>query len=160
MGLRDSRIARAHLTMADAQVFEETFNITSINNEKYDRVSRIYGTSTDSQITMTLDINHELFPVTTGESINLVLATTLALDGSTKGENDTMWRNVGRQGVTTLADMYDYVCYGKNYRMEGGDGDTIKYFASFGGLLLYMEGPHRKLSGLKIDDIYMLVKHS
>lgn len=35
-----------------------------------------------------------------------------------------------------------------------------KYFASFGGLLLYMEGPHRKLSGLKIDDIYMLVKHS
>lgn len=35
-----------------------------------------------------------------------------------------------------------------------------KYFASFGGLLLYMEGPHRKLSGLKIDDIYMLIKHS
>jgi DNA-directed RNA polymerase I, II, and III subunit RPABC3 len=35
-----------------------------------------------------------------------------------------------------------------------------KYFASFGGLLLYMEGPHRKLNGLKIDDIYMLVKHS
>ena len=38
-------------------------------------------------------------------------------------------------------------------------GDS-KYFASFGGLLLYMEGPHRKLSGLKIDDIYMLIKHA
>jgi DNA-directed RNA polymerase I, II, and III subunit RPABC3 len=35
-----------------------------------------------------------------------------------------------------------------------------KYYASFGGLLLYMEGPHRKLNGLKIDDIYMLLKHS
>ncbi|RMZ72551.1 hypothetical protein GMOD_00007550 [Pyrenophora seminiperda CCB06] len=150
---------RASLTMADAQVFEETFNIRAINNKKYDRVSRILGTSTDSQIKMTLDINHELFPVTKGASINLVLATTLALDGSAKGENDTMWRNVGRQGVTTLADMYDYVCYGKNYRMEGGDGEIIKYYASFGGLLLYMEGPHRKLSGLKIDDIYMLIKH-
>ena len=36
-----------------------------------------------------------------------------------------MWRSVGKQGVTTLADMYDYVCYGKNYRMEGGDGDVM-----------------------------------
>jgi DNA-directed RNA polymerase I, II, and III subunit RPABC3 len=35
-----------------------------------------------------------------------------------------------------------------------------KYFASFGGLLLYMEGPYKKLSGLKIDNIYMLIKRS
>ena len=35
-----------------------------------------------------------------------------------------------------------------------------KYFASIVGLLLYMEGPHRKLNGLKIDDIYMLIKHA
>jgi DNA-directed RNA polymerase I, II, and III subunit RPABC3 len=113
------------LTMADAQVFEETFTITSVNNEKYDRVSRLHGTSTDSQITMSLDINHELFPVEVGQTISLVLATTLALDGSAKGDNDSMWRSVGKQGVTTLADMYDYVCYGKNYRMEGGDGDVM-----------------------------------
>ena len=90
------------LTMADAQVFEETFTITSVNNEK-----------------------HELFPVEVGQTISLVLATTLALDGSAKGDNDSMWRSVGKQGVTTLADMYDYVCYGKNYRMEGGDGDVM-----------------------------------
>jgi DNA-directed RNA polymerase I, II, and III subunit RPABC3 len=111
--------------MADAQVFEETFEITSINNDKYDRVSRIFGVSTDNQISMTLDINHELFPVKTGETLSLVLATTLALDGTAKGDNDTMWRTVGQKNVTTLADMYDYVCYGKNYRMEGGDGDEI-----------------------------------
>ncbi|KAH9881917.1 hypothetical protein J1614_001088 [Plenodomus biglobosus] len=146
--------------MADAQVFEETFNITSINNEKYDRVSRIYGTSTDNQITMTLDINHELFPVRVGDTLSMVLATTLSLDGATKDQNETMWRNVGRQGVTTLADMYDYVCYGKHYRMEDGEGDIMKYYASFGGLLLYMEGPHKKLNALKIDNIYMLVKQS
>lgn len=35
-----------------------------------------------------------------------------------------------------------------------------KYFASFGGLLLYIEGPFKKLTGLKIDNIYMLLKHS
>ncbi|KAF1945238.1 DNA-directed RNA polymeras-like proteines i [Clathrospora elynae] len=146
--------------MADAQVFEETFTITSINNEKYDRVSRIFGTSSDNQLTMTLDINHELFPVQAGETINMVLATTLSLDGAVKDVNETMWRKVGQHGVTTLADMYDYVCYGKNYRFEENGGDVYKYFASFGGLLLYMEGPYKKLNGLKIDDIYMLLKHS
>lgn len=35
-----------------------------------------------------------------------------------------------------------------------------KYYASFGGLLLYIEGPFRKLTGLKIDNIYMLLKRS
>ena len=45
-----------------------------------------------------------------------------------------------------------------------GTTDTLtmrrKYFASFGGLLLYIEGPFKKLTGLKIDNIYMLLKHS
>jgi hypothetical protein len=35
-----------------------------------------------------------------------------------------------------------------------------KYHASFGGLLLYMEGPYKKLNGLKIDTVYMLVKRA
>ncbi|KAF3035226.1 hypothetical protein E8E12_004521 [Didymella heteroderae] len=143
--------------MADAQVFEETFTLTEVNSERYDRVSRIFGTSADNSLTMTLDINHELFPCHQGEQIQMVLATTLNLDGT---KEETIWRNVSKQGTTTLADMYDYVCYGKNYRFEDGDGDTLKYFASFGGLLLYIEGPFKKLTGLKIDNIYMLLKHS
>jgi DNA-directed RNA polymerase I, II, and III subunit RPABC3 len=108
--------------MADAQLFEETFAITDINKEKYDRVSRLSGTSSDGSLTMTLDINHELFPVENGTSLNLVLATTLALDGTTKEGAETSWRNVSRQGHATLADMFDYVCYGKNYRFEDADG--------------------------------------
>ncbi|KAF1919830.1 hypothetical protein BDU57DRAFT_442397 [Ampelomyces quisqualis] len=146
--------------MADAQLFEETFTITSINADKYDRVSRLHGASADAALTFTLDINHELFPCAVGESINLVLATTLALDGTTKEGAETSWRTVSRQGAATLADLFDYVCYGKNYKFEDADGasETAKYYASFGGLLLYIEGPYRKLNGLKIDEIYMLVK--
>ena len=108
--------------MADAQVFEETFTLTEVNSERYDRVSRIFGTSADNSLTMTLDINHELFPCHHGEQIQMVLATTLNLDGT---KEETSWRNVSKQGTTTLADMYDYVCYGKNYRFEDGDGDTL-----------------------------------
>jgi DNA-directed RNA polymerases I, II, and III subunit RPABC3 len=113
--------------MADAQVFEETFSITNVNNEKYDRVSRLSGTSSDNQVTMTLDINHELFPVQAGESLNMVLATTLSLDGTSKEQNETQWRSIGR--TSTLADMYEYVCYGKNYRMEDGEGDQMSVCA-------------------------------
>lgn len=140
--------------MADSQLFEDTFNITSKNDKKYDRVSRIYGTSSDNSTTMSLDINHELYPITVGDSVQMVLATTLNLDG-TKDEKG--WRELSR-GESTLADMYDYVCYGKVYRFEEGDGDSIKIYCSFGGLLLFIEGPYKKLTSLRIDYVYMLLK--
>ena len=33
-----------------------------------------------------------------------------------------------------------------------------KVYVSFGGLLLYMVGPYKKLTGLRIDYIYLLLK--
>jgi DNA-directed RNA polymerase I, II, and III subunit RPABC3 len=110
--------------MADAQLFEETFIVNNKNKEKYDRVSRLSGTSTDGSLTFTLDINHELWPVNEGQTINLVLATTLALDGTTKEGAETSWRNVSKANTSTLADLFDYVCYGKNYRFEDAEAGT------------------------------------
>jgi DNA-directed RNA polymerase I, II, and III subunit RPABC3 len=31
-------------------------------------------------------------------------------------------------------------------------------FISFGGLLLYIDGPYKKLSSLRIDYVYLLMK--
>jgi hypothetical protein len=31
-------------------------------------------------------------------------------------------------------------------------------FVSFGGLLLYLEGPYKKLAPLRIDHLYLLLK--
>ena len=111
--------------MADAQIFEDTFNITSTDSANYDRVTRLTGTSTDNSIKLTLDINHELFPCQQGDTINLVLANTLRLDGG-KDESGQGWRDVAKGGESTLADMFDYVCFGKVYRVldqenEGND---------------------------------------
>ncbi|KAF1993370.1 UDP-glucose 4-epimerase Gal10 [Amniculicola lignicola CBS 123094] len=140
--------------MSDSQLFDEVFQITSINNDKYDRVSRVYGTSTDSTITMSLDINHELFPVQLGDNVSLVLASTLNLDGS-KDEGKG-WREPKE---ATLADMYEYVCHGKVYRFDEGDnGETVKMYASFGGLLLYMEAPYKKVTSCRVEYLYMLCK--
>lgn len=107
--------------MADSHIFEETFSITEINSQKYDRVSRLSGHSPDRLTSMTLDINHELYPVSVGENIQMVLASTLNLDGT---KDDKGWREQSR-AESTLADMYDYVCYGKVYRFEEGSGETM-----------------------------------
>lgn len=100
------------------QLYEETFKITNINAEKYDRVSRLACTSNDGSTTMELDINHELFPCQVGETLHVVLATSLSLDGSKDDEKG--WRDVAKAGggEATLADMFDYVCHGKVYKFE------------------------------------------
>ena len=106
----------------DSTLFDESFTITGIDDNKYDRVSRLAGTSGDSQTVMTLDINSELFNITTGENIHCVLASSLSLDGS---KDDKGWRDVAT-GEPTLADMFDYVCHGKIYKFEDGeDGQTM-----------------------------------
>ncbi|PGH29898.1 DNA-directed RNA polymerase I, II, and III subunit RPABC3 [[Emmonsia] crescens] len=145
--------------MSDPVLFEDTFTITAVNAQKYDRVARISCTSSDSLTTFTLDVNTELYPVATGESLSLALASTLALDGKDDNAGGKgAWRDVG-MGEQTLANDYDYVCHGKVYRFEEGNtAENMSVFVSFGGLLLYLEGPYKKLSPLRIDYIYLLMK--
>ncbi len=111
----------------DAQLFDETFTITTLNHEKYERVGRIGCTSADSQTGMMLDINSELYPLSVGETIHVVLASSLSLDGTK--DDSRGWRDVQRNGPgseTTLADMFEYVCHGKVYKFEDAeDGMTM-----------------------------------
>ncbi len=74
---------------------------------------------------MTLDVNTELYPCSIGDTVHMVLASTLALDGSKDDEKG--WRETQR-GEASLADMYDYVCHGKIYRFEEGEGDNMFVF--------------------------------
>lgn len=104
----------------DAQLFEDQFIIVNIDDAKYDRVARLKANSLDDNTVMTLDFNTELFPLRTGETLTVVLATTLNLDGSK--DDDKGWRDATKlDGEATLADMYDYVCHGKIYKFEDGD---------------------------------------
>ncbi|SPO02640.1 related to DNA-directed RNA polymerase chain RPB8 [Cephalotrichum gorgonifer] len=143
----------------DATLFEESFTITNVDQSKYDRVARIYATSTDNQTVMSLDINTELFPCQVSEGLSVVLATSLALDGSKEEEKG--WKDTAKGGPAeaSLADMFDYVCHGKIYKFEDGDdGQTIKAYISFGGLLMSLEGPYKKLTPLRVEYTYLLVK--
>ena len=35
---------------------------------------------------------------------------------------------------------------------------SSKCYASFGGLLLYIDGPNKKLTSLRVDNIYLLMR--
>ncbi|KAF8540200.1 hypothetical protein BDD12DRAFT_880857 [Trichophaea hybrida] len=143
----------------DALLLDSTFRITEVDQKKYDRVSRVTGVRED--LKFTLDINSEIYPVSVDDTVQLSIASTLSLDGTIASKEAEAakggWRDT-RGGEATLADQYDYVCYGKMYRFEEGTGDMIKVYASFGGLLLFIEGPHKRLSSFKHEYIYLLMK--
>ena len=52
----------------------------------------------------------------------IALALTLNLAGSK--DDGKGWRDVGL-GERSLADEYDYVCHGKIYRFDEGNGDDM-----------------------------------
>lgn len=108
--------------MGDSQLFLDTFSITSLNAEKYDRVSRVFGHTENGDTELHLDINSELYPIAQGERIQLMLASTLNLDGTR--DDGKGWRDVGR-GEQSLADTWDYVCHGKIYRFQEGDEENM-----------------------------------
>ena len=133
-------------------------------------VSRIKATSPSSDLSLILDLNTEIYPLEKDELISLNLSSSLRLDG----KEDKGWRDLGKS-EPTLADDYDYVCYGKVYRFDESVKDSsdrvyVPYFLlwpladgrsvyiSFGGLLMNLEGSYRKLSKLAQDNIYLLIR--
>lgn len=109
--------------MTENILFERSFEITDLNDAKYDRVSRIKAYTTDDRlILLTLDVNTELYPLAVGDNVTIALALSLNLDG--RKDDNKGWREVG-MGEQTLADNYDYVCRGKIYRFEESSGENM-----------------------------------
>jgi DNA-directed RNA polymerase I, II, and III subunit RPABC3 len=72
-----------------------------------------------------------VYPLEKDEVISLNLSSSLRLDG----KEDKGWRDLQR-GERTLADDYDYVCYGKVYRFDEGIKGTDRVYVSFSLLFL------------------------
>ncbi|KAK9475477.1 uncharacterized protein V1510DRAFT_409313 [Dipodascopsis tothii] len=141
-----------------ALLFDDLFTVTSVDSKRYDRVSRITATSnTADDVHLTLDINTELFPIVNSETISVAVSKTLSFDGEETVASSTGWREP-RPGERGLADDYDYVMYGTVYRFEEGKNDNVSVYVSFGGLLLCLEGGYKKLSTLKQENVYLLIR--
>ncbi|CAI5755547.1 unnamed protein product [Candida verbasci] len=140
-------------------LFEDMFIVDSTDPGRYTKVCRITGYSSTSQdIKITLDINNELFPVKSKDSLTITLASSLGNDSSMVTSNGS-WRPP-RDGERSIADDYDYVMYGTVYKFEENvDNDKMSVYISFGGLLMRLEGGYRSLSNLKQENAYILIRH-
>ncbi|KAK9453899.1 hypothetical protein V1511DRAFT_49792 [Dipodascopsis uninucleata] len=137
-------------------LFDDLFTVTTVDSKRYDRVSRITGTSNTSDIHLTLDLNTELFPVSQGEVLSIAIAKSLSLIPESSSTTSG-WREP-KPGERGLADDYDYVMYGTVYKFEEGKNENIAAYVSFGGLLLCLEGGYKKLASLRQETVYLLVR--
>ncbi|GAA6070977.1 DNA-directed RNA polymerases I, II, and III subunit RPABC3, partial [Tachysurus ichikawai] len=62
------------------------------------------------------------------------------------------------------ADQFDYVMYGKAYKIEGDETSTeaatrLSAYVSYGGLLMRLQGDANNLHGFEVDSrVYLLMK--
>ncbi|XP_053954358.1 DNA-directed RNA polymerases I, II, and III subunit RPABC3 [Anastrepha ludens] len=147
-------------TMAGV-LFEDIFNVKDMDPEgkKFDRVSRLHCESESFKMDLILDINSWLYPMELGDKFRLVLATTLREDGCPdSGE----FNPLEQEG--TRADSFEYVMFGKVYRIEGDEAHNeassrLSAYVSFGGLLMRLQGDANNLHGFEVDQqMYLLMK--
>lgn len=69
------------------------------------------GTTETLGMNLVLDINCELFPLSKGQKVNFILTKSIKPDGSSSASYNP---NEG----PSLADKFEYVCYGQVYKLE------------------------------------------
>lgn len=144
------------------QLFEDIFDVKDIDPDVkikvFDRVSRIHCESESFKMDLILDINSQIYPLGLGEKFRLVIATSIIDDVYS---DDSEW--TPRMQLSTRADGFDYIMKGKIYRIEGEDSSSdatrLAAFASFGGLLMRLQGDPNNLHDFELDkQIYLLIK--
>ncbi|XP_037048371.1 DNA-directed RNA polymerases I, II, and III subunit RPABC3 [Bradysia coprophila] len=141
-------------------LFEDIFNVKDMDPEgkKFDRVSRLHCESESFKMDLILDINSWVYPMELGDKFRLVLATTLKEDGyPDSGEYNPV-------DEPSRADSFEYVMYGKIYRIEGDEAaneasSRLSAYVSYGGLLMRLQGDANNLHGFEVDQhLYLLMK--
>ncbi|PWN53150.1 RNA polymerase [Violaceomyces palustris] len=165
--------------MDPTNIFDTQFVIDKIDpdGKKFDRVSRIIGTSASLDMKLSLDIATDIWPVSEGQQLTFQLASTLKKDSAAGGrlngvngsgeaaedpaasaaEKDA-WR-LDQPGSGGIADDFDYVMYGKIYKYDEKHSDEVTVYGSFGGLLMALTGSYRHLSNVTVGaNVYLLLR--
>lgn len=144
-------------------LFEDIFNVKDMDpdGKQFDRVSRLHCESESFKMDLILDVNTWLYPMDLGDKFRLVLALTLREDGyPDAGEYNSV-----EMDQPSRADTFEYIMYGKIYRIEGNENarepskNKLSAYVSFGGLLMRIQGDPNNLHGFEADqNIYILIK--
>eukprot|EP00794_Sanderia_malayensis_P010983 gene10983-12146_t len=142
-------------------ILEDIFFVKDIDpgGKKFDRVSRLHCESESYKMDMILDVNTQVYPVDLNDKFSVVITTTLKAD-ETPDDGDYNPIDTG----PSKADQFEYVMYGKTYRIDAEDPNTdysnrLSAYVSFGGLLMRLQGDANNLHGMEIDqNVYLLMK--
>ncbi|SPC67853.1 related to RPB8 - DNA-directed RNA polymerase I, II, III 16 KD subunit [Ustilago sp. UG-2017b] len=163
--------------MDPTNLFDTQFVVKQIDpdGKKFDRVSRIIASSASLEMTLSIDIATDIWPVSEGQQLTFQLASTLKKDTATgasktdAAEGDTQdaaaqaaerdaWR-LDQPGNGGIADDFDYVMYGKIYRYDEKAADEVTVYGSFGGLMMALTGNFRHMSNITIgSNVYLLMR--
>jgi len=140
-------------------LFEDIFDVKDVDpdGKKFDRVSRLHCESESFKMDLILDVNTQIYPIELTEKFRMLIATSLREDGvPDDGEYDPTEAGPSR------ADNYEYVMYGKVYRIEGEEHEAnsrLAAYVSFGGLLMRLQGEAANLHGFEVDtNVYLFMK--
>ncbi|KAG8893166.1 DNA-directed RNA polymerases I, II, and III subunit RPABC3 [Tulasnella sp. 403] len=109
-------------------------------------------------MSLSLDYNVELYPLYTGDTFSLVLASSLSRGGLVEEEEA---QNSWRPGKVSrgMDEDYEYVMYGRVYKFDDAADAKVTVYASFGGLLMALAGSFRHLQNIVIgENIYLLIR--
>ncbi|KAL1325505.1 hypothetical protein HN51_035571 [Arachis hypogaea] len=138
-------------------LFEDIFRVERLNPDDkklFDKVTRIEARSERFDMFMHLDINSELYPLKVGQKFALLLVPTLNPDGTP----DTGY--YVQNNRLSLAENFEYVMYGKLYRVSEGSGrEKAEINISFGGLLMMLKGEPSQFNKFELDQrLFLLMR--
>uniref|UniRef100_A0A7S2Z3U4 DNA-directed RNA polymerases I, II, and III subunit RPABC3 n=1 Tax=Chloropicon laureae TaxID=464258 RepID=A0A7S2Z3U4_9CHLO len=141
----------------DAVQFEDDFEVMEKDPDgrKFDRVSRFICQSELYDMSMTLDVNVEIYPIEVGEHFKLLLTNEVSSKGDSGG--------AGGGPTGTSLDDWEYVMHGKIFKIETSQSNDNQQnlYISFGGLLLLLVGDAKPLEQFKIDMYtYLLIRRT
>eukprot|EP01016_Furgasonia_blochmanni_P019302 TRINITY_DN2166_c0_g1_i12.p3 TRINITY_DN2166_c0_g1~~TRINITY_DN2166_c0_g1_i12.p3 ORF type:complete len:184 (-),score=28.44 TRINITY_DN2166_c0_g1_i12:1561-2112(-) len=146
------------LSKNQAPLFQDNFEVTSVNRQHFQRVSRIDARSYLQKIDMQLDVNSEIYPMKAGEIFEIAIVNNIKNDGTP----DNGIYDADDLKSSTILDRYEYAMYGKVFKVneeKGESGLNLVVFASFGGLLMSLKGAEPSLKTIPYDSrIYLLIK--
>ncbi|GAB2266232.1 hypothetical protein Dimus_001252 [Dionaea muscipula] len=138
-------------------LFEDTFEIVCVDpdGKKFDKVSRIEGRGNKFDAHILLDVNTDVYPIHKDKRYTIGLASTLDLDGT----SDTGYYNQG--GRESLADRYDYVMYGRLFKITENSSLKAEMYVSYGGLLMLLRVDPNTASKFDLDmRLFLLMKRT
>ena len=141
--------------LQEAILFDDLFDVIKVNPEgkKFERVDRIVCKGETYEMDLYIDIANEVFSLKTNEKFTFTLSSTLNLDGSPDSDEYTA------DTKPTLLDEYDYGMCGKVFKYEYLADKKVAIVASFGGLLMLIQGEQKHVMKIQLDQkIYALIR--